>query len=180
MKKSWWSIIIIAVLGIGFLTTGCAKKNVVEKTPEVKPPVAQSVPQAPELGKPKQEAKVEVSPLADEIKAFESEDIHFDFDKSTITPRAKDILTKKAAFLKDHPDVAIRIEGNCDERGTVEYNLALGDRRAKAAQDDLIFLGIAADRISTASYGKERPLDPRHDETAWAKNRRDHFVIVKK
>ena len=179
MKKSWLRIIIIIVLGIGFFTTGCAKKNIIEKTPEVKAASAQPASPTPGLEKPKEEAKVDVS-LSNQIATFENEDIHFAFDKSIITTQDKDIIAKKASFLKAHPDITIRIEGNCDERGTVEYNVALGDRRAKAAQDYLAFLGTAKDRISTVSYGKEKPLDPGHDEKAWAENRRDHFVVVNK
>jgi peptidoglycan-associated lipoprotein len=83
------------------------------------------------------------------------------------------------AELEKNPGAVIRIEGNCDERGTVEYNLALGEKRAKAALDYLVKMGIDPSRISTVSYGKERPMDPGHTEAAWAKNRRDDFVIVK-
>ena len=83
-----------------------------------------------------------------------------------------------AMVLKENSTVQIRIEGNCDERGTVEYNLALGERRASAARDYLINLGVDSDRISIISYGKERPKYPEHNEGAWSKNRRDDFVIV--
>jgi len=105
------------------------------------------------------------------------EDIHFEFDKSTLTPAAQDSLLRKAEWLREHSDATITIEGNCDERGTNEYNLALGDRRAESAKAFLVDLGIDAARISTISYGEERPIDPRHNEEAWAKNRRDHFVV---
>jgi peptidoglycan-associated lipoprotein len=118
--------------------------------------------------------------IKDEIKTFENKDIHFDFDKYDLNSEDTKILNDKASFLMAHSNLKIRIEGNCDERGTTEYNIALGDRRAKAAQNYLVELGIAKDRISTISYGKERPLDPGHNEEAWAKNRRDHFVVVNK
>jgi peptidoglycan-associated lipoprotein len=104
-------------------------------------------------------------------------DIHFDFDKSNIRPEDGKILSDHAAFLSKNKNVKIVIEGNCDERGTAKYNLALGDRRAKAAKKYLVNAGVASKRIKTISYGKERPLDPGHDEDAWAKNRRDHFVV---
>ena len=107
-------------------------------------------------------------------------DIHFDFDKYDIRPGDAEILKENAALLIKYPRVKIQIEGHCDERGTVEYNLALGQRRANNAQKYLISLGIPNDRISTISYGKERPLDPGHNEEAWAKNRRDHMVILSK
>src|SRR4030043_276005 len=107
-------------------------------------------------------------------------DIHFDFDKYDIRPADMETLKENAALLKKHPDVKIQIEGHCDERGTVEYNLALGERRANSAKKYLISLGISPDRISTISYGEERPLDPGHHEEAWAKNRRGHCIILSK
>ena len=107
-------------------------------------------------------------------------DIHFDFDKYDIRPGDAEILKENATLLTKYPKVKIQIEGHCDERGTVEYNLALGERRANSAKKYLISLGIAADRISAISYGKERPLDPGHNEEAWAKNRRAHPVILSK
>ncbi len=104
-------------------------------------------------------------------------DINFDFDKYNIRPGDGQILSGHAAFLLKNKEVKIVIEGNCDERGTAKYNLALGERRAKAAKKYLVNAGVASKRIKTISYGKERPLDPGHDEDAWAKNRRDHFVV---
>jgi peptidoglycan-associated lipoprotein len=83
-------------------------------------------------------------------------------------------------LLKKYPKVKVQVEGDCDERGTIEYNLALGERRANATKKYLVSLGVSADRISTISYGKERPLDPGHDEEAWAKNRRAHTIILSK
>ena len=102
--------------------------------------------------------------------------IYFDFDRYDIRPGDAKTLETDAAWLKTH-DVLILIEGQCDERGTVEYNLALGDRRARAAMNHLVALGIAADRITTVSYGKERPVCDAHDESCWALNRRAHIVV---
>ena len=108
------------------------------------------------------------------------ETVYFDFDKSDLRQDARDVLTKNAEImLKTKPDVKIKIEGNCDERGSAEYNLALGERRAKSALQYLITLGVPADRLSIISYGKEKPAVEGHDEDAWAKNRRDDFIIVK-
>jgi peptidoglycan-associated lipoprotein len=107
-------------------------------------------------------------------------DIHFDFDKYEVRPEDEAILKENAAFLKNNPKMRIQIEGHCDERGTVEYNLALGERRANNTKKYLVFLGIPADLISTISYGKERPLDKGHNEEAWAKNRRAHIVVISK
>ncbi len=107
-------------------------------------------------------------------------DIHFDFDKYDIRSGDAEILKENAALLMKHPTLKIQIEGHCDERGTSEYNLALGERRANSAKKYLISLGMRADQISTISYGEEKPLDPGHNEAAWAKNRRDHFIILSK
>jgi len=104
-------------------------------------------------------------------------DAFFDFDKSSIRPDAKQSLDENARWLKANPDAALTIEGHCDERGTREYNLGLGQRRAKAAKDYLVSAGIDAKRIKIISYGKERPFVPGHDESAWKWNRRAHFVL---
>ncbi len=106
--------------------------------------------------------------------------IHFDFDKYNIRPDDAEILKQNVAVLKRFPTVKIQTEGHCDEKGTNEYNLALGERRASSAKKYLIFLGIDERRISTVSYGEEKPLDPGHNEEAWAKNRRADFVILSK
>jgi len=107
-------------------------------------------------------------------------DIHFDFDKSDIRADSREILQKNADWLQNNPDIKIQIEGHCDERGTAEYNLALGERRAMSTKKYLISLGISADRIYTISYGEELPIDPNHSEDAWSKNRRAHFLVITK
>ncbi len=104
--------------------------------------------------------------------------IYFDYDKYNIRSDAQEIMSQNAKSLTDHPTSTIRIEGNCDERGTEQYNLALGEKRANAARDYLVNYGINGSRITTISYGKERPVAAGHNEAAWAKNRRDDFVIV--
>jgi peptidoglycan-associated lipoprotein len=105
------------------------------------------------------------------------ENIHFDFDKSFIRSDAKPVLEKVAAYMKKNPDAKLQIEGHCDERGTSEYNIALGQRRADSTRKYLSNLGVDGSRISTISYGEEKPADPGHNEAAWAKNRRAVFVI---
>jgi peptidoglycan-associated lipoprotein len=107
-------------------------------------------------------------------------DVFFDFDKAEVRDDGRDALAKDAEWLKKYPTIRFRIEGHCDERGTREYNLALGERRANAAKEYLASLGIDASRIETVSYGKERPFDPGHDEGAWSKNRRAHFLVTAK
>lgn len=111
-------------------------------------------------------------------EAFTNQDVHFDFDSYTLRSDAKAILEQKAAWMKANAGVTVQIEGHCDERGTNAYNLALGERRANATKQYMSLLGIEGPRMSTISYGEERPLDPGHSEAAWTKNRRAHFVIL--
>ena len=108
------------------------------------------------------------------------EDIYFVFDKSTIESEAREILKRLASLLDSNKNYSLVIEGHCDERGTVEYNLALGQRRADAAMKYLVDLGLDKESIKTITYGKERPLNPGQDEEAWAKNRRAHFLTTLK
>jgi peptidoglycan-associated lipoprotein len=112
-----------------------------------------------------------------ERMAFENEDIYFAYDSSALTPQAQDILRKKAVFLKSNSTIKVTIEGHCDDRGTNEYNLALGEARARSAKAFLVDLGLPAARLATISYGEERPIAKGQGEEAWAKNRRAHFVI---
>jgi len=187
-KKSL--VIIVLILCIGLVMMGCPKKTVVKEEPSVKKEEA-AKPEAERAAK-EQETKTkeqfEKSLVAErtpgiEGQVFESsllKDIHFNFDKYDIRPEDAAVLKENAALLKKFPNVKIQIEGHCDERGTVEYNLALGERRANRAKDYLVSLGISTARISTISYGKEKPLDPGHNEEAWAKNRRAHTIITGK
>jgi peptidoglycan-associated lipoprotein len=108
---------------------------------------------------------------------FENEDILFEFDSASLSVEAQEILRAKAEWLRENPRAQVVIEGHCDERGTNEYNLALGDRRAFSCKSFLVDLGIADTRLTTISYGEEQPVDSRAAEDAWAKNRRAHFVI---
>ncbi|HEX3071251.1 MAG TPA: peptidoglycan-associated lipoprotein Pal [Thermoanaerobaculia bacterium] len=108
------------------------------------------------------------------------QDAFFEFNEATLSASAQAALTSSATWLKKNGQYNLLIEGHCDERGTEQYNLALGDRRANQAKEYLVTLGVDAGRIRTVSYGEERPFDPGHDESAWAKNRRDHLVLVGK
>jgi len=109
---------------------------------------------------------------------FLNEHAHFDFDKYNIRADAEVVLRDKAEYMNAHNNLLVEIQGHCDERGTEAYNLALGDRRANSAKNFLETLGISGSRMTTVSYGEERPLDPRANEAAWAKNRRAQFVII--
>ena len=110
----------------------------------------------------------ESSPLAD---------VRFEYDSATLTDEARATLEKHALWLQGRRDVRVTVEGHCDERGTVDYNLALGEQRARATREYLVSLGVAAERLRVVSFGKERPLEAGHDEAAWAKNRRAHFAL---
>ena len=108
---------------------------------------------------------------------FVNENVYFGFDDSSLTKKAREILAEKVEWLRNNSDVEVVIEGHCDERGTKEYNMALGQRRAQSIKNFLVNAGIDPSRLETISYGEERPVDPRHNEMAWAKNRRGHFRI---
>jgi peptidoglycan-associated lipoprotein len=152
-------------------------------TPEAPPPPA---PPAPIAEKP----VVTPPPVVEDPMTTRSIDdlnrespmriVYFDYDSAELSADGRAALDANAAILKKYPTWTITIEGHCDERGTAEYNLALGERRAVAAQSYLVALGIPASRLKTVSYGKEFPFDPGHDEAAWAKNRRAHSVITGK
>ena len=107
-------------------------------------------------------------------------DVYFDFDKYDLKPEARDRLAKNAAFLREYDTVMVTIEGHCDERGTNEYNIALGDRRANAAADYIASLGISGSRMRTVSYGEEQPVCMEHNEGCWYQNRRARFVVTSK
>lgn len=198
MKKiTMVSIAVIFAFASLFLMASCAKKQVkVEEevakptTPVVKekaPGVAKVPEERPEPTREAEaerqaklrELELERQRLEEEIRAFESEHIYFDFDKSELKPESRAILVKKADWLREHPEYSVRIEGHCDERGTNEYNLALGERRANAAWKFLNALGVSGSTLSTISYGEERPAALGHYEGAWSQNRRDEFKLIK-
>jgi peptidoglycan-associated lipoprotein len=189
-------MIALAALSLTvFLAGGCANKESVKSEEPVVKTEPSRIPEAPKAQVP-QPAKPtpaeQATQAAESIKQAEAqqaaaapvpetafENIYFDFDKSDLRQDARDVLSKNAdILLKSKPTVKIQIAGNCDERGSAEYNLALGERRAKSAQQYLITLGVAPDRLSIISYGKEKPAVEGNDEAAWAKNRRDEFTIV--
>jgi peptidoglycan-associated lipoprotein len=124
-------------------------------------------------------APKEASAREEASRTVNLESIYFDFDQAVVRQDQKEIMTKNAQWLKTNPQARIKIEGNCDERGTAEYNLALGQRRADVTKDFLEGLGIASKRMQTISYGFERPLVRGVDETTWAKNRRVDFVLIR-
>jgi peptidoglycan-associated lipoprotein len=183
-------VVLSLALSAVMVVPGCAKKQppVARPTPppaatgagSAKPPappqpVAEPVPVPPE---PVPEDAVGSKSLDDLNRDSPLKPVFFELDSSDLSSDAQAILQANAAVLKQYSTWQITIEGHCDERGSAEYNLALGERRALAARDYLVSLGVAATRVRTVSYGKEFPFDPGHDEAAWLKNRRAHFVIT--
>jgi peptidoglycan-associated lipoprotein len=169
-----------------FMAGGCAKHEMV-KTDQGVAPAASASEKAPvktevvqEL--PVNQAKVAESTIGENQKNEELKSalakIFFNFDSYKLSDESRSELVKNATMIKKDSAEKVRIEGNCDERGSDEYNLALGEKRAKAAMEYLVTLGIPAERLTVISYGKEKPADPGHDEAAWAKNRRDEFVVL--
>jgi peptidoglycan-associated lipoprotein len=206
MKRKSYIVSIIFILCIGLILMGCPKKTVVKDEPSAKEAArieAERIAKEKEKEAKEKEARAkETVRLREEAAKRELErslqakqtpgiegvvyessllkPIRFDFDKYDIRPGDAEILKTNAAVLKKYPGLKIQIEGHCDERGTNEYNLALGERRASSTKKYLNSLGIGTDRISTISYGEEKPLDPAHNEEAWAKNRRANFLITAK
>lgn len=163
-------LLLVATLAVWF--AGCGGQKAVEEEPT-------DISEPPEVVEPPPVEEPEERVEPEEIPVPELGDVFFAFDKYNLTDESKRTLEKNSAELKRASDVSVIIEGHCDERGTKAYNLALGEKRAKAARDYLISLGVRSSRMTIISYGKERPFDPGHDEEAWAKNRRAHFVIKK-
>jgi peptidoglycan-associated lipoprotein len=147
------------------------------RPPEPPEPVAEPPTVPPE---PVNEDAIASASLDDLNRNSPLQPLFFELDSSDVSAAGQKTLNEDAALLKKYPTWTVTIEGHCDERGTAEYNLALGERRAVAARAYLVSLGISADRLRTVSYGKEFPFDPGHDEAAYAKNRRAHFVITAK
>jgi peptidoglycan-associated lipoprotein len=194
MRRKTWVILAMLLLIPGLLlTTSCAKKQVQTEAAVEEPAEEATVQEdtaaeeeAARQAEMERQKALEAERMAEEeakrvatmaLNMFQSEDIYFDFDSSTLSSMSQEVLQRKADWMNQNADATVIIEGHCDERGTAAYNLALGERRADATKEFLVNLGIAADRLTTISYGEEKPVDPGHNEEAWAKNRRAHFVV---
>ena len=194
MKKTLWLMLIVAIaVGLTFSVSGCGKKKVATDE-EMGASVEDTAPKPGEPGyekiyeesmAAKEESLDAQAAMGKEHEVLEGRTsapllpIYFDFDKSNIQADQRTRVEKNAAFLKQNQAAKVRIEGNCDERGTSEYNMALGERRAQSAKKYMMNLGIHGDRMHTISFGEEKPLLHGHDEYSWAQNRRDDFVVVK-
>jgi len=155
------------------LSVGCAKKKAPEPTTPPPAPTNQNPVPTPA---PAPDTTSQ-APTPATVSEADFQPVFFDLDQSTLNERGRVALDADAKVLRDNPTAHVVIEGHCDERGTVEYNQALGERRAAAARDYLIAAGIAADRLEVISYGKERPFSEAHDESGWSQNRRAQFRV---
>ena len=192
MRKTWWIHLALILVIPGLLFTASCSKKVVQSDATA----AEQQQAASEAGE--EEAMKGQAAMTEDEKAaamqqiqddaaareaeaaqlaFENEHVYFEFDSAQLLPAGQDILVRKADWLRNNGMASAIIEGHCDERGTAEYNLALGERRANAAKNFLVDLGISGSRLTTISYGEERPVDLGSNEEAWAKNRRSQFVI---
>ncbi len=185
MRKNLWIHLALLLIIPGLLfTASCAKKTV--KSDSSAAAVEEKQAAGADAQAKEQQAAAEAAQMAEETaqrdammlkNMFESESIYFEFDSAALSPVSQGILSGKADFLRDNPGAQVIIEGHCDERGTPEYNLALGDRRAESAKNFLVNIGVDSSRFTTVSYGEENPVDTGHDEEAWAKNRRAKFLV---
>ncbi|GBE06870.1 MAG TPA: peptidoglycan-associated lipoprotein Pal [Nitrospirae bacterium] len=169
MKKF---LILVLVAGLTIFAFGCAKKHVkpTDEAGAAREEVVEETLTPREAG--------DVSTYEEE-SLFEFKDALFEFNKYNIRPDTRAVLDSVASWLNDHRDINVLIEGHCDERGTNEYNLALGEKRAKAARDYLISRGVSSKRMSTITYGEEKPVCSSHNENCWQRNRRAHFVVTR-
>ncbi|MBA4418329.1 MAG: peptidoglycan-associated lipoprotein [Syntrophus sp. (in: bacteria)] len=167
--------LIILVIALGMFLSGCGCFMQAQKGETAPPPAPEAKVVPPEV---KVEVPVQPPPPPPPAPApvVALKDINFDFDKYNIRANDAEILKGNVNWFKANPGIKLKIEGNCDERGTVEYNLVLGQKRADSTKKYLMDLGVDGKLMDTVSYGKERPIDPRHNEAAWANNRRAHFV----
>jgi peptidoglycan-associated lipoprotein len=187
MKRTFsWKWAVLALCIAALMSVGCAKKQTVKSEGTEAPPSSAPAPvaEAPMKEPPPPIAMAPATPPAaapgvavTEEKVSQFDDVRFDFDKSEVKEAGRKTCGVVADYLKKHPQAKMQIEGHCDERGTAEYNMALGERRATAVMTYLVSLGVPKSALSTVSFGKEKPLDPGHNEEAWAKNRRAHFVL---
>ena len=207
MKGIRLFLVGLVILAFG-LDIGCAKKTIRSDSPVYTPSRVEPGPAEarPEAAAPEKEKKLAEESLREESlrekalrekalqeeaarreaaareaasKSVSLEPVFFDFDQWSIREDQKEVMAKNSQWLKSNPNVKVRLEGHCDERGTAEYNLALGQKRAEGVKSFLEGLGISSQRMATVSYGEERPLDPGHNEAAWTKNRRVDIVPAK-
>jgi len=188
--KNWALLVFFLIIFVGFLAPSCGKKELKSEPvmsedearrraeEEARKREQERLASIREEALKEEQLSAESERFQSERDMFENEDILYEFDSASLSVDAQQILRRKADWLSENPRARVNIEGHCDERGTNEYNLALGDRRAFSAKSFLVDLGIDDSRLTTVSYGEEQPIDSRSAEDAWSQNRRAHFVIT--
>lgn len=183
--RTWKMVPVVLMLAV--VVTGCPKKKPAQPAPVLDTETTTVAPPTTDVdtnpSPPVDQTPDPLSADLEEANRYAAAqgllgDVYFDFDQYDLRADARDRLSKNAEFLKSHPQFTVTIEGHCDERGTNEYNLALGERRAAAARDYIVSLGVPADRLKTISYGEERPACTESAESCWSQNRRAHFVLT--
>jgi peptidoglycan-associated lipoprotein len=184
MKMKWYFGIMVLLALTLIVGTGCAKKKTTSTPPDVQVEVKDDTrwtppppPEEPKVDEAALAVEAEARAKAEAVEELSSVTIHFAFDSYELKEESRAVLALKANIMRRYEEVNVVIEGHCDERGTEEYNLALGERRARAAYEHLVILGVTPERMSIVSFGEERAVDPAHNEIAWAKNRRAEFVV---
>lgn len=189
MKRSALSVLAILSLSGLMVVAGCKKKQPettdTDMTTETSETPAEEVTPPPEVDTMSDLEKALMSEDLQQLNQLLAEqglvgDVYFNYDEYDLEPEARERLSRNAEFMKEHPELVFTLEGHCDERGTNEYNLALGDRRANAAKNYLLSLGVGASAMQTLSYGEERPVCTDAAESCWSRNRRAHFLVTGK
>jgi peptidoglycan-associated lipoprotein len=168
---------LAAVIAASFVLVACASTPKTASTEAAQPVVAQSAMVASNTqAQTVSQAEIDAKNLAEQQLALKSKSVYFDFDKSAVKSEYREIAQQQANFIKSHGNDTVTIEGNCDERGSSKYNLALGEKRANAVREELETLGVSANQIKTVSFGKEKPRSTCHEEKCWKENRRVDFI----
>ncbi|HUJ86454.1 MAG TPA: peptidoglycan-associated lipoprotein Pal [Burkholderiales bacterium] len=168
---------ILIASSFALLLGACASQQSAE-SPQPAPAPQSSAPAPAPQAQPVEQPAMAMNPLHDPNSILAKRSVYFDFDKSNIKPEFNPLVEAHAGYMTGHASATIRIEGNCDERGSREYNLALGQRRADSLRKAMVLLGVSDQRIETVSWGKEKPRAPGHNEAAWAQNRRDDIIYT--
>lgn len=183
MRRSVMIVLTLALILPGLLTTVACSKKPKPQQPDAGVSAEEQARLDAQKQKELEEARIRAEQerkaqmQAESKKRFLNDNVHFAYDSAVLTPIAQNILNQKAEWLRNNPSANVVIGGHCDERGTIEYNVALGERRAESAKQYLVNLGIDAGRLETISYGEERPIATGNNEEAWAQNRRAQFTI---
>lgn len=167
---------VVLMIGLLMTASACSKKAKVDTSdqyPQAQGPSEEELARRAQMEREQEALRLKQAAL----QQFENEDVYFNFDDATLTPEAIEVLNQKAAWLRENSDATVTVEGHCDERGTNEYNIALGERRAQSIVSFLVNAGISSSQLKAVSYGEEKPAVMGNDESAWAKNRRGHFVV---